>query len=72
VGLIIKTSSDPDIMEREKVYLNKLNMILVQVRCVPWNIQYSCRLLWMEISLLVSNNCASYLVLCYTQKRFWL
>lgn len=33
VGLIIKTSSDPELMEREKVYLNKLNMILVQVKC---------------------------------------
>jgi hypothetical protein len=31
VGLIIKTSSDPETMEREKIYLNKLNMILVQV-----------------------------------------
>jgi exportin-1 len=31
VGLIIKTSSDPITLEREKVYLNKLNMILVQV-----------------------------------------
>ena len=31
VGLIIKTSSDPETMEREKVYLNKLNIILVQV-----------------------------------------
>lgn len=31
VGLIIKTSSDPETMESSKVYLNKLNMILVQV-----------------------------------------
>lgn len=31
VGLIIKTSSDPLTMEASKVYLNKLNMILVQV-----------------------------------------
>lgn len=31
VGLIIKTSSDPETMETSKVYLNKLNMILVQV-----------------------------------------
>lgn len=31
VGLIIKTSSDPNLLEREKVYLGKLNMILVQV-----------------------------------------
>lgn len=31
VGLIIKTSSDPETMEASKVYLNKLNMILVQV-----------------------------------------
>ena len=31
VGLIIKTSSDASSLEREKVYLNKLNMILVQV-----------------------------------------
>lgn len=31
VGLIIKTSSDPETLVREKVYLNKLNMILVQV-----------------------------------------
>ncbi|KAH8032039.1 hypothetical protein HPB51_022787 [Rhipicephalus microplus] len=31
VGLIIKTSSDPESIDRERVYLNKLNMILVQV-----------------------------------------
>jgi len=31
VALIIKTSSDPVTMEREKTYLNKLNIILVQV-----------------------------------------
>lgn len=31
VGLIIKTSSDPETLEVSKVYLNKLNMILVQV-----------------------------------------
>jgi len=33
VGLIIKTSSEATLMEREKVYLGKLNMILVQVCC---------------------------------------
>ena len=32
VGLIIKTSSDADSLDKEKTYLNKLNMILVQVR----------------------------------------
>jgi len=32
VGLIIRTSSDATMLEREKVYLGKLNMILVQVR----------------------------------------
>ncbi len=31
VSLIIKISSDPVSLEREKMYLNKLNMILVQV-----------------------------------------
>jgi len=31
VGLIIKTSQDPIVAENEKLYLNKLNMILVQV-----------------------------------------
>lgn len=31
VGLIIKTSSDATLMEKEKVYVGKLNMILVQV-----------------------------------------
>lgn len=31
VGLIIKISSDQSVAEREKVYLGKLNMILVQV-----------------------------------------
>ncbi|KDR14611.1 exportin-1 [Zootermopsis nevadensis] len=36
VGLIIKTSSDPNVMEREKMYLNKLNMILVQVLKREW------------------------------------
>ncbi len=39
VGLIIKTSSDPITLEREKVYLNKLNMILVQVMLKTFNIQ---------------------------------
>lgn len=34
VGLIIKTSSDPETMEASKVYLNKLNMILVQVSSI--------------------------------------
>ena len=33
VGLIIKTSSEQQILEKEKVYLGKLNMILVQVSC---------------------------------------
>jgi len=32
VGLIIRTSSDASTLEQEKVYLGKLNMILVQVR----------------------------------------
>jgi exportin-1 len=32
VGLIIKTSSDAVLLDTERVYLNKLNMILVQVR----------------------------------------
>ncbi|GFQ86528.1 exportin-1 [Trichonephila clavata] len=36
VGLIIKTSSDPNTLEREKVYLNKLNMILVQILKREW------------------------------------
>ncbi|XP_054715848.1 exportin-1-like [Uloborus diversus] len=36
VGLIIKTSSDPQSLEGEKVYLNKLNMILVQILKREW------------------------------------
>ncbi|XP_046388260.1 exportin-1 [Ischnura elegans] len=36
VGLIIKTSSNPEAMERGSVYLNKLNMILVQVLKREW------------------------------------
>lgn len=36
VGLIIKTSSDPVTMEANKVYLNKLNMILVQILKREW------------------------------------
>ncbi|CAN7994790.1 unnamed protein product [Ixodes hexagonus] len=36
VGLIIKTSSDPEVLERERVYLNKLNMILVQILKREW------------------------------------
>lgn len=36
VGLIIKTSSDPEGIERERVYLNKLNMILVQILKREW------------------------------------
>lgn len=36
VGLIIKTSSDPAMMEENKVYLNKLNMILVEILKREW------------------------------------
>ncbi|KAL1442968.1 hypothetical protein MTO96_030500 [Rhipicephalus appendiculatus] len=36
VGLIIKTSSDPESIDRERVYLNKLNMILVQILKREW------------------------------------
>ncbi|XP_014239035.1 exportin-1 isoform X1 [Trichogramma pretiosum] len=36
VGLIIKTSSDPETLEASKVYINKLNMILVQVLKREW------------------------------------
>uniref|UniRef100_A0A8C3UKH2 Exportin-1 n=1 Tax=Catharus ustulatus TaxID=91951 RepID=A0A8C3UKH2_CATUS len=35
VGLIIKTSSDPTCVEKEKVYIGKLNMILVQDQREP-------------------------------------
>ncbi|XP_063242041.1 exportin-1 isoform X2 [Bacillus rossius redtenbacheri] len=36
VNLIIKVSSDPVTLEREKMYLNKLNMTLVQVLKREW------------------------------------
>ena len=36
VGLIIKTSSDNDSAEREKVYLSKLNMVLVLILEREW------------------------------------
>lgn len=36
VGLIISISQDPVSLEREKMYLNKLNMILVQVLKREW------------------------------------
>ena len=37
VSLIISHSQNPELMEREKVYLNKLNIILVQVRSIFQN-----------------------------------
>lgn len=36
VGLIIKTSSDPILLEQNKTYLNKMNMILVQILKREW------------------------------------
>lgn len=36
VGLIIKNSSDPTVMDNNKVYLKKLNMILIQVLKREW------------------------------------
>lgn len=36
IDLIIKTSSDPALVEREKFYLTKLNMVLVQVLKREW------------------------------------
>ena len=39
VGLIIKTSSDAETLEKEKVYVGKLNMILVQVSIEQFQFQ---------------------------------
>ncbi|RNA00880.1 exportin-1-like isoform X1, partial [Brachionus plicatilis] len=36
VGLIIKNSTDSATLEREKVYLNKLNVILIQILKYEW------------------------------------
>ncbi|XP_072023623.1 exportin-1-like [Amphiura filiformis] len=36
VGLIIKISSDPDSLGKEKIYLGKLNMVLVQILKHEW------------------------------------
>lgn len=36
IDLIIKTSSDPELVEREKFYLTKLNMVLVQILKREW------------------------------------
>ncbi|XP_041839886.1 exportin-1 [Melanotaenia boesemani] len=36
VGLIIKTSSDPANMEKQGIYISKLNMILVQILKQEW------------------------------------
>lgn len=36
VGLIIKNSSDMPTLEKEKVYLNKLNIILIQILKYEW------------------------------------
>lgn len=36
VGLIIKNSSDSPTLDREKVYVNKLNLILIQILKYEW------------------------------------
>ena len=38
VGLVIKLSSDSSAAQEEKVFLSKLNVILVQVRPCTWNL----------------------------------
>ncbi|KAM3173818.1 Exportin-1 [Hymenolepis weldensis] len=40
VGLIIQTSSNPELMESEKTYLSKLNMILVEILKFEWPINW--------------------------------
>ncbi|KAF8772975.1 Exportin-1 like protein [Argiope bruennichi] len=52
VSLIIKTSSDPKTLEQEKVYLNKLNMILVQILKREWPKigQVLLQILWVRAS----------------------
>lgn len=44
VGLIIKTSSNPELLESEKVFIGKLNIILVQVRdtILPPEDEWTC------------------------------
>jgi hypothetical protein len=44
VSLVISHSQNPELMEREKVYLNKLNIILVQVNYV-----FVFRLMFYEV-----------------------
>ncbi|CAF0774350.1 unnamed protein product, partial [Brachionus calyciflorus] len=36
VGLIIKNSTEPITLEKEKIYLNKLNLILIQILKYEW------------------------------------
>ena len=44
VGLIIKNSSDQIALEKEKVYLNKLNIILIQV-CLFFILCLNCQIM---------------------------
>lgn len=48
VQIIVKTSSDDATMRREKSFLNKLNLILVQILKQEWCVLASRRLLCRE------------------------
>ena len=72
VGLIIKTSSDAELLEKEKTYLNKLNMILVQVKSYLQlthliKILVNMRKSYLESQIIVINN----LLFSQILKREW-
>lgn len=43
VGVIVKTSSDEQTLRREKSFVNKLNLILVQILKQEWRVLSSAR-----------------------------
>jgi exportin-1 len=41
VGVIVKSSADEMTLRKEKAYVNKLNLILVQILKQEWSVQSS-------------------------------
>jgi hypothetical protein len=60
VSLVISHSQNPELMEREKVYLNKLNVILVQVNSFFLLLLLIVRMKYLDIKTRMAKEMAEF------------
>lgn len=59
VGIIVKVSSDESSLRKEKSYVNKLNLALVQVRLLPYMLVFVL-ICWLDFEARVAAQLANF------------